>query len=326
MANTTLLDAYGRSEDDRKEMRAKKDALNKEAFDNWDNPVWRRSMAAALTETVYRGFDHENLLSIFADVENAPFDGRVFVKETRGLRAFWVARGGYIEASDMHSEVMEIPRDTVGFHVYEMEDKLRNNFAETQATLVSLAGKRMDAEVNRRVLALFQAAVPSSAANYATASGLSLSTLNTAIRTVRDQSDQFEVTIIGRITMTDQIVERLVASGSGGVAAGFVPESNEAMLQRGILGTYRGARILTLNNYTDDTRVPFFPANELWVVARDASKFAFWGGLLSKEYVEEDNWYWHYLARRDFGGSVYHPERLFRIVDSSIAALTAMQY
>jgi hypothetical protein len=326
MANTTLTDAYGRSEDDRKEMRAKIDRVNKEAFDNWDNPQWRREMAQQLTDTVYRGFDHENLLSMFADVENAPFDGRVFVKEVRGLRAFWVARGGYIEASNMHAEVMEIPRDTVGFHVYEMEDKLRTNFAETQSTLVDLSQRRMDAEINRRVFALFQAAVPSSATNYYTGSGLTLPALNTAMRTVREASNQFEVTLIGRFSMTDQIVDLLVASGSGSVAAGFTPETNESLLQRGVIGNYRGARIITLNNYTDDERVPFFPANELWVVARDASKFAFWGGLLSKEYVEEDNWYWHYLARRDFGGVVHRPERLYRIVDSSIQPYTKMTY
>lgn len=326
MTNTVLTDAYGRSEDDRKEMRARIDRVNKEAFDNWDDPQWRRSMAQQLTDTVYRGFDHENLLSMFADVENAPFDGRVFVKEVRGLRAFWVARGGYIEASSMHAEVMEIPRDTIGFHVYEMEDKLRTNFAETQSTLVDLAQKRMDAQINQRVFALFQAAVPSSAANYHAGAGLSLTALNTAMRTVRENSNQFEVTIIGRFSMVDQIVELLVASGSGSVAAGFTPQTNEELLNRGVLGTYRGAQIITLNNYTDDERVPFFPANEMWVVARDASKFAFWGGLLSKEYVEEDNWYWHYLARRDFGGVVHRPERLYRIVDTNIAPYTKMAY
>ena len=138
MSNSVLIDPFGRSEDERATLRAQLQAANKEAFENWDDPQWRRSMAQALTETIYRGFEHENLLSLMAQVENVDFDGRAFVKEVRGLRAFWVARGGYIEASDMRAQVFEIPRDTIGFHVYEFEDKIRTNFGETRPTLLTL--------------------------------------------------------------------------------------------------------------------------------------------------------------------------------------------
>ena len=318
MSTSVMIDPYGRSEEERKALRAKIDLVNKDAFENWDDPAWRREMAQEMTTTIYEGFQHENLLSLMAEVENAPFDGRVFVKEVKGLRAFWVARGGYIEASSMKAQVMELPRDTIGFHVYEFEDKLRTSFAESQATLVDLGVQRLDAEVNLRVLSLFQAAVPDSSDYYISGAGLSLTSLNTAMREVRDESQGFEIAIIGRSTMTDQIMDELLGGSNNG--SGFIPETNEQMVRRGVLGTYRGARIITLKNYKDDEDVAFFPANELYVVARDASKFAFWGGLLSKEYVEDDNWYWHYLARRDFGGVVHRPERLRRIVDTSLTA------
>jgi len=318
MANTFMVDSHGRTDEERKALREKIDRVNKAAADNWDNPAWRREMAQEMTETIYEGFEHENLLSLMAEVENAPFDGRVFVKEVEGLRAFWVARGGYIEASTMRSQVMEIPRDTIGFHVYEFEDKLRTNFAETQSTLTSLGVQRMDAEVNSRVLALFQAAIPNTSPYYVGGSGVDLTAVNTALREVRDESRSFEVSIVGRSTMTDQIMDELL--GSAGNGGGFLPETNEAMIQRGVLGVYRGARIIALRNYKDDQDISFFPANEMYVVSRDASKFAFWGGLLSKEYVENDNWYWHYLARRDFGGVVHRPERIRRILDTSIPA------
>src|SRR5262249_54387414 len=127
MGNSTMVDPFGRTEDERNELREKLARVNAEANANWDDPVWRREMAQDMTETIYWGFQHENLLQLYTMVENVPFDGRSFVKEVRGLRAFWVARGGYIEQSDMHSEVFEIPRDTVGVHVEEMEDKIRTN-------------------------------------------------------------------------------------------------------------------------------------------------------------------------------------------------------
>lgn len=315
MSTASITDTYGRNSEERRAIREKIDLLNREAAENWDNEAWRHEAAQEITTTLLEGFEHENLLGLLADVENAPFDGRVLVKETRGLKAFWTARGGYIEASTIQTDVMEIPRDLIGFHVYEFEDKLRTNFAETQSTLIDLGIQRMDAEVNLRLLRMFQAAIPNSSPYYISGAGLSLTALNTALREVRDETRSFDVAIVGRSTMTEQIIDELTTSGTN---VGFLPETNEDILRRGVLGVYRGARIVTLKNFKDDEDVAFFPANELYVVARDASKFAFWGGLLSKDFVEQDNWYWHYLARRDFGGVVHRPERLRRIVDTSI--------
>lgn len=311
----SLFDKKVRDLEEVKALRAKMDILDQEARDNWNNPQWRAEMAADLTEEIYRGFTHENLLGIIAEVENANFDARIFVKEVRGLRAHWIARGGYIEASTLKANVMELPRDTIGFHVMEFEDKLLTNFSETQATLVDLAIQRMDAEVNSLVFRMFQLAAPSGGDNYLSHSGLDLDQLNAAMREVRDASLSFDISIIGRSTMTDQIQDALLSSNS----VGFLPSTSEDIQRRGVLGTYRGANIVTLKNYLDDTNTSFFPANELFVVARDASKFAFWGGLKEKEWIENDNWYWHYAARRDFGGTVHRPERLRRIVDTSIA-------
>jgi hypothetical protein len=309
-----MVDNRGRTHDERRELRAKIDKLNAEAKANWDNPAWRRLMAQETTQTILTGFAHENLLQLLTNVETAPFDGRVLVKEVRGLRAFWVARGGYIEASTIRADVMELPRDTIGFHVYEFTDKLITNFAETQTDLINLGIERMDAEVNLRLLKLFQSAIPVGHASYLSGAGYTLATLNTAIREVLEETREAEITIVGRRTMVDQIYEQLVA----GPNAGFIPETNEAVLRLGVLGTYRGARIVSLRNFKDDEDIPFWPANEMYVMGRDASRFAFWGGLMAKEWEEGDNWYWHYLARRDFGGVVYRPERVRRVVDTSI--------
>ena len=291
--------------------------MNAEAKANWHNPQWRQEMAQEMSETILEGFEFENLLQIMSEVENAPFDGRVLIKEVRGLRAHWVARGGYIEASTLRSKVMELPRDTIGFHVSEFEDKLITNFAETQSTLIELGQQRLDAEVNLRVLSLFQAASPLGHPSYVAAGGVSLASVNDAIRDVRDESKSRDVSIIGRSTMIEQIMDLLL--GASGIGEGFIPASNEDMVRRGLLGTYRGANLITLVNHKDDVDVSFFPANEMYVVARDASKFAFWGGMMFKEFSEQDAWYWHYIARRDFGGVVHRPERLRRIIDTNIA-------
>jgi hypothetical protein len=316
MATSNYVDNFGRSTDDRAALRAEIDKVNADAKANWNDPQWRQEMAQEMSETILEGFDHENLLQLIAEVENAPFDGRVLVREVRGLKAHWVARGGYIEASTLRSKVMELPRDTIGFHVSEFEDKLITNFAETQSTLIDLAGVRMDAEVNLRVLALFQSSIGVGHASYVAVAGLALADVNTALRDVREETKTNDVTIIGRAPMTDQIMDDIL--GAAGNGAGFLPQTNEDLVRRGVLGTYRGAPIVTLINHKDDNDVSFFPANELYVIGRDASKFAFWGGLMFKEYDELDAWYWHYIARRDFGGVVHRPANARRIVDSTV--------
>jgi|JI9StandDraft_1071089.scaffolds.fasta_scaffold01623_13 hypothetical protein len=312
---------YGKaSNPEEDELRKKIKALNEEAAENFDNPTWRRERAQEMTESIYEGFQHENLLALMAEVENLPFTGRSFVKETRGLKAYWLARGGYIEASTLHSEVMEIPRDIIGFQVQEFEEKLETNFAETAATLVELAIDRMDAMVNQRLLALLQAAVPFGHPSYVhgnlTTNGI-LSAVNTALAEVRDVSKTRQVTIIGRPSMTEKIMDDLIDNNS---YSGFLPNSNEQFMQQGILGTYRGANIVSLTNYLDENDQPFFPANEIYIMSSDASKFAFWGGMKTKEYTEDDNWYWHFLGKKEFGGVVHRPERIRRIVDDETDA------
>jgi hypothetical protein len=311
---TLIESSFGRNAEERDELRRYCVELSQEARDNWNDPQWRTMMAQALTEAIYRGFQYENLLDLLSVVERVPEDGRIFMKETRGLRAFWTAKGGYIEISNLREDVTELKRDTIGFHVYEFRDKLRLNFAETSSTLIDLGTQRLDAEINNRVLRTFQAAIPFGSPYYAQGSTLSLTALDSAINQVYDETLEGEVVVVGRRTMTGQIVDQLI----GGNYGSFLPTTNEDLLRRGVLGTYKGATIVTLKNYRDDEDVSFFPQNELYVVGRDASKFGFWGGPLSKEF-EDNNWYWHYLARQDFGGGVFRPERLRRIVDTSLA-------
>jgi hypothetical protein len=310
----TIQDSFGRTATEKAELRQVCDDLSAEARDNWEDPNWRRLMAQALTEAIYVGFQYENILDLMSIVERVPEDGRIFMKETKGLRAFWTAKGGYIEASNLQTEITELVRDMIGYHVYEFADKLRNNFAETSSTLIDLGAQRLDSEINLRVMRTFQAAIPPSSPYYIQGGGLSLPALDAAINQVYDETLDGNVTIIGRRTMTGQIVDQI----TNGTYTSFLPTTNEDLLRRGVIGTYKGATIATLKNYRDDEDQSFFPGNEMYVVGRDASKFGFWGGPLSKEW-EDHNWYWHYLARQDFGGGVFRPERLRRIIDTNMA-------
>lgn len=310
------MNKFGETDTQIAEYRDKISRLNAEAAAQFQDPQWRQEKAQAIGSKVYEGFMNENLVDLMTDVERLPLDGRSYIREVRGMKAFHVARGGYIEESNVHSEAMEITRDIVGFHTSEMEDRLEVNFAETADTLVQLGQRRLDGAVNQRVLSTFQAAVPSSSANYVGVSGLDLTSLDTALAAVEDKTITGELTIVGRATMTRQIVNLITSSNTFGA---FLPETNEDLLKRGVLGTYKGAKIVTLRNFLDGDDVSFFPANELWVLGRDAGKTAFFGGPKVKQWLT-NNWYWHYQMRMDYGVAVVRPGHTRRIVDSSIAA------
>jgi hypothetical protein len=291
-------------------------AINAEASARFQDPQWRTERSQEMAAAIYMGFDSENLVDLFTEVERLPLDGRSFITEVRGMKAFHMAAGGHIEESNVHAERMEIPHDQIGFAVSEYADKLEVNFAETADTLVQLGVRRLDAAINQRVFNTFQAAITSGSPYYISASGLSLAALNTAIAEVEDETLTGELTIVGRATMTRKIIDAITDTNAYGA---FLPETNEALLQRGVLGVYRGVRIVTLKNYLDGDGNSFFPANELWVIGRDAGKTAFYGGTKVMQEIDTE-WNWHYRQRMSYGVAVARPSHARRIVDTSQSA------
>lgn len=303
-----ILDNYGRTSEERAKALELIDKVNEEAKANWEDWEWRREMARVLTQSILEGFTYETYYDQIVRTERVGFDDRVFLEEETGLEVFYTAKGGHIEASALVSEVLTLPRDTLGFHVYEFEDKMQSGFAKTAAQLRNLAVRRLDASVHKELRLLIEAAIDSGSPYYVSGASLSQSALNTAIREVRDESDSGVVTVYGRSPMVDQIAD----------FTGYADEALEEIRARGRLGVYRGASIVQIRNWKDQYGVAFAPANELYVVAQDAAMMALYGGLKTKDWVENGNWYWHYLGRQDFGGVVHRPERVRRFVDTSI--------
>lgn len=296
------------------EVREAARQLNEEAKTNFTSPEWRADQAAVMTDTIYENFLYESILDRFGRVRNLSVEDQAFVREVNGLKAFWIARGGYIEMSDIRTEVVEIPRDSVGFHVSEYEDKLLTGFSEAASTFVDLGTQRLGAAVNARALRLFGTAIPASPGTHATdSSTFAVSHLTNAIALVREESQSQNISIVGRATAMNEVIDTLM--GTSGNGSGFLPETNEAIIRTGRMGSFYGVPVNVVPNYKDGDGNSYWADDDIWVVSDDAAEFAFFGGLRSKEYMEQDNWYWHYLAKTDFGGLVNHPERAHRLYD-----------
>jgi hypothetical protein len=331
ISHRSSVDPWGRKRDNLAEHAALVEKLNQEARSNWDNESWHRQVAQDIANSLDYGFVFENLFSSYFQVDTVGEFDRVILRERRGLKVFYTSRGGYIDESQLREEMWALPRDTLGFHVSEHIDKLRANFATTMEDMVTLGQLRMEAEVNRRIFSLLQAAAPQGSPSYVATAGLTKPEVDAAVREVRDaikptSTGPVPVTIIGRASMVDQISDfttgfnaTFAAQGGGSVAGNFDPSAAEEIRNRGRLGVYRGAQVIQITNYTDEEGVPFIPANELWVFGGSVGQFAMYGPLNVKTWDENTVDYRHYRARKDVGGLVHHPEQARRIVDSTVA-------
>lgn len=316
----SFVDPFGRpkAEDIAAYERAKA-ALNQEALANWGNEAWHREQAAILAERFDYGFQFDNLFPTYFEVRSVGEFDTVTLSERRGLQVFWTARGGYIDETQLKTERWDVPRDTIGFHVSEFEDKLRANYAETIEELADLATQRLDAEVNRRMFNLLQAAIPSSSPYYVDATtGLTKENLDTALREVADavqpnNGTMPPITILGRATMIDKISDVVTDA-----AALFDPEATAEIRRRGRLGVYRGANVVRISNYTDENDNSYIPDNELWVFGGTVGVFAKYGGMQTKSWSENTVDYRHVRGRMDCGGVIYRPDRARRIVDGTV--------
>jgi hypothetical protein len=314
LASRGSVDPWGRNRTAIAEHSALVEKLNEEARENWGNDLWHKEVAQDIANTLDYGFTFDNLFQTYFRVQNVGEWDRVVLRERRGLQVFFTSRGGYIDETQIRTEEWTLPRDTLGFHVSEHEDKLRANFGQTMTDLVSLGQARMEAEVNRRILTLLQQAIPSSSPYYVATAGLTKVEVDANLRAVRDAIKPnglgpVPVTILGRASMVDQFSD---------FNLGFDPEATEEIRAKGRLGVYRAANIINIINYTDEDGVSYIPANELWIFGGDVGQFALYGGLQVKTWDENTVDYRHYRARKDVGGLIHHPEQARRIVDSTV--------
>jgi len=312
---TIVTDPKAPSVDDA-ELLAAYEAADKDAMENWHDPVWRAAMAKEVTDQVWYGFQHENLLPNFSTVENAAVGDRITVETVYGVEVFWVSLGGQIDMSTMTQDVYQLTPDWVGFHVQELDQRVQMGFSRVMNQMVQNAIQQMDASISSRLFRAFQAAIPSSSDYYVASNGLQLADLNTAITEVGEEivTPGANIAIVGRPSMVNQIMDQLEDSGN------FYPETNEQIVRTGMLGRYRGIPVVRLQNFRDRNKRSYFPRNELMVVSTDASKVGFWGTLVAKEGTEQFGWQWHYIGRREVGMAVHRPEAARRFVDTSLAA------
>lgn len=319
MGTTIRSRRPGQDAADARAEQEERERIDQLVRDNWDDPTWRAGFHADLVETIWLGFQFENLLQYFTTVEYAGEFERISVEVVEGLEVFWVALGSQIDATTLQAKTWELLPQYVGYHISELEDHIRSGFSKYFDRLVPLATAQMDAAVNSRLLRTLRAAIGPSSDFYHSAAGFDLGFVDTALEEVEDEAsgwpeDIGEVALVGRPTMIAGLINAIKEDTT------YLPETNEEIRRTGVLGEYRGAKIVKLRNWKDRNKVSYFPGNELLIASTAASKVGIWDNMVTKEWTEEGGFYWHHLSRRECGFAVPHPEFARRLVDSNRAA------
>lgn len=288
--------------------------VNEAAAANWGDPKWHREQAAVIGEVIDEKFDRGP--NPFAGVINTVTVGYADVKTIklrRGLQVFGVATGGYVDESTLQTDIYTMGRDSFGWHIVATEEDALSDWAETTASIRQLATMKEEQEILRRQYALLDEAVTSSSAYFVDGTGgLTKPMLDDAINAVFD-APRYEVPlalnsqiqIIGRASAVDQIAD----------LPNFTPSENalDEIRATGFLGTYKGARVVRLQNFTDEDGTSYFPEDELWVVSPGAGQFVLYGGTRPNGWVEPALRKAHMDSRRTVGGAVYQPQVVRRI-------------
>src|SRR5919197_1237563 len=111
LGGATKADETKMSREEREEYAALIKAVNEEAKANWEDVGWRREVAADIRTAIQENFDSDSLFDQYIMVRNLAFEDRHIIRTTRGLKAFWLARGGYIEESQLRYTEFTVPRD-----------------------------------------------------------------------------------------------------------------------------------------------------------------------------------------------------------------------
>ena len=279
-------------------------ALNEYAAENFHSPLWKQEMADILAEDLTLGMDMTNPFADVATIHNVGETERVVFKETRGLKVYSVARGGYIKETQISEAYYEMVREMIGWHVTEHDDKLKANWSKSFAALLNLGKQEMTNEVYRRLHALIRATLVSGNPNWidATGTGLTQAVLASAIDAVADaparpgQRGSNDITVLGRRSALAPILTFTNWNGSDA--------AQDEVRLTGRLGTWYGASIRQLPNIVDADGVSAFPTDSIYVISKNGIDIANYGGVKVRMWDNAQVDRQHIKARREFGISL----------------------
>lgn len=216
-----------------------------------------------------------------------------FRLKRKGITAYWIAPNSSTPKSRNYQETLSMEFDSLSVRPEVLIDELKAGRVDTFAELIKDSREALrDLIIGRVFTILGQAYNATSNSEFfiADTTSLSQTSLNKAIDTVFYKTGKRPV-VLGDMLLTNQIRD----------FDNFDDDAKKEIRLNGMIGTYRGATILSLPEVKTPTGEILVPKNRLYVVSQEIGYAGTYGDAKSGQETSIEDWTWNARIDKEWG-------------------------
>lgn len=220
-------------------------------------------------------------------------------EDLRGMRAYWQGKGGQILSDILRYERSFMPREEIVAAIDMHADDIATNFWGSFDKLRAQANEKVRQAPVHRLVELIRAAVTGGAyyGSFAVAT-LTSTQIDSVLDQVRARSGG--ATILGSDMATGYL---------SNVGLEYGDEVKNQILRTGRIGVYKGAPVVSVENFEDFAGNFVLPNNELWIVGRKAGRLTYYGDQAKVQQLQLPSFQRRWETAKDAGMLLFGPEK-----------------
>jgi len=271
------------------------------------SPQGLNELAQLITENLEEEMQAYDLRPLLFDTKPRKLLEKVEYKRKGKFRAYRTTKGSYVPKSQIFQGVVAAQPEEFSVrpacHLLQLETGRISAVGE----LISGAQEALLTEYARYFYATLEAvnAGDTTGKNKAQVTGaVDKATLDKMLYAASEKGGQ--VSIVGTHTSLAPILD----------FAGYTDTQKDEIMRTGSLGTYRGAGIVKLEEFTDADDVDVIKHDTIFIVTRKAGYVDDFGSIRQREIVDGEHDEFSIIMRKEWGFTVLYPEyvRMIKIV------------
>jgi hypothetical protein len=274
---------------------------------DWDNAEQRKAVALKFLKFIKLDVQRDNMVSLFADVEQVPVGSTPQWIVRKGIKAYVHEPGTYAPRSHITQITNTIASEMISVHP-EME--IEQLAAGRYGTVADIRNMVKEELLGRKYATIWNTVISSISASdtnyntyaYGASNQKKKDCLVSGLKWVNDIGNGAKA-IVGRYSLLADITE----------FDGYAETTKTQVDNSGYLGKFRGVPLIALNQYTDGYGIRRIDADNVMIISNGTTKLAETQGLKVKEAIDINDLMWHQHYYEKYGVAVFFPEKNWRI-------------